>query len=212
MSDNTGELSDVAVAMSVFFKRQRASTPSECTPKVRKRLESVSTDSPIEKLITKQERAERNRANILESRVRALSDADELRLQKLEAVEEEKERKAETLQRRQCRAAKNRHRLLSQRSLRLKHHHSLIENQLNIRKGEEQEARNQLSVIFERRGRQAAQNRNEHIRDVAKKARDTNPTKEVEDKKEELLEQWEEKIERARKKRLQLLQQKASGM
>ncbi len=33
MTDNSGELSDVAIAMSVMFKSQRPTTPSECTPK-----------------------------------------------------------------------------------------------------------------------------------------------------------------------------------
>jgi len=100
--------------------------------------------------------------------------------------------------------------LLSQRSQRLNRKHSLISSQLSDRKEQELEARNQLFTVFEKRGREAANKRDEHIKHIAKRAKETNPTKEQEDKKSELLIQWEEKIERARKKRLAILQKKAN--
>eukprot|EP00343_Euplotes_focardii_P007285 CAMPEP_0205819900 /NCGR_PEP_ID=MMETSP0206-20130828/2405_1 /ASSEMBLY_ACC=CAM_ASM_000279 /TAXON_ID=36767 /ORGANISM="Euplotes focardii, Strain TN1" /LENGTH=197 /DNA_ID=CAMNT_0053113991 /DNA_START=99 /DNA_END=692 /DNA_ORIENTATION=+ len=196
--------------MNVFFKSKRSTTPSECTPKVRKRLESAGKESPISKIASKMERAEKNRISILENRVRALSDADELRLEKVDALKLEDGKTATKIQHRQCRAAKNRHRLLSQRSQRLKRKHSLISNQLSDRKDQEIEARHQLFTVFERRGREAAHKREEHYKHIAKRAKETNPTKEQEDKKSELLVQWEEKIERARKKRQELLQKKVA--
>lgn len=212
MTDNSGETSDVAIAMSVMFKAQRPTTPSECTPKIRKRLESVNTDSPVSIINYKQERAEQNRTNIIESRVRALSDADEMRLQKLEAISEETKTKAMRYQNSQSRAAKNRHRLLSQRSSKLRSRHHRIQSVISEKKEEEITAKTQLSVIFEKRAKEAARNHEEHLRRIAMRAKETNPTKEKEDKSLELLEQWEDKIKKARQKRQQLLLQKANAM
>jgi hypothetical protein len=175
-------------------------------------LESVNTDSPVSKISSKQERAEQNRASFIESRVRALSDADELRIQKLEALSEEEKSKAMRYQNSQSRAANNRHRLLSARSTRLRKRHSRIKSVVSDKKEEEVEAKTQLAVIFERRIREAAKKRDEHIKNIAMRAKETNPTKEKEDKSLELLKQWEEKIEKARQKRQQILLHKANAM
>ena len=210
MTEKSVNHPDISIAINVFFKKQRSTTPSDCTPKIRKRLESSGTDSSVEKLVYKQERAEKNRIDILETRVRALSDADTMRSEKLEAIKEKTSKKALKIQEMQLKATKNRHRLLSQRSERLKRKHSLIDIQLSRKKEEEIVARNELFTVFEKRGREAAFKREEHYKNIKKKAKETNPAKEQEDRKSELLEQWEEKIERARKKRQEILQKKAN--
>jgi hypothetical protein len=209
-------MSEKSIALSVFFKQSESDAPSVCTPRVRQRLESSDsmTDSPAERMFLKHERAELNRTHFMDKRVRTLSEADELRLQKLEKVTDEQNSKAQRIQDAQCRAMVNRHRFLSQRSSRLKRRHSLIENQVNFKKGDEQEARNQLSIVFEKRGRQIERKRLEKLSNVAKRAGEFN--KKVDDindakmaeikRKEELRQQWEQKIERAREKRLKLLQ------
>lgn len=220
---NEGELSDVTIAMSAFFKQRPVTATSPATQIVRQRLESMDSgnDSPIKKLFDRHERAEKNRSNILESRVRALSEADELRLEKVEAIKEAREKRAERIQNSQTRAMINRKRLLSQKSDKLRRRHTLIESQLWGRKEEEQEARTQLSVVFERREHAMERKRKERLENVARRARNWNrkvaeakekARLEEAQKKEELREHWEEKIERAREKRQQLLQQKVSGM
>lgn len=125
-------MSDVAIAMSAFFKQRPATAASPATQNVRERLESMDSgsESPMKKLFVRHERAEKNRTHILESRIRALSEADELRLQKVEAVKEERQKRAERIQNSQTRAMINRKRLLSQKSDKLRRRHTLIESQL----------------------------------------------------------------------------------
>lgn len=217
-------MSDVAVAMNVFFKNKRPSTTTPRSSGVRERLESMDSSSSepnIHKIFERQEKAEKNRTNILTNKVRALSQQDELRLQKVEAVNHALDKRAERINDSQTRAAKNRERLLSERSDKLKRRHTLIDSYVNGNKRDEVEARTQLSVVFERRGRVTEHKRQERLKNVVRKARDCNirvaqaieKAKEEERKKsDELREQWEEKIERAREKRQQLLQQKAGGM
>eukprot|EP00345_Euplotes_harpa_P004232 CAMPEP_0168318722 /NCGR_PEP_ID=MMETSP0213-20121227/642_1 /TAXON_ID=151035 /ORGANISM="Euplotes harpa, Strain FSP1.4" /LENGTH=217 /DNA_ID=CAMNT_0008319831 /DNA_START=47 /DNA_END=700 /DNA_ORIENTATION=- len=213
-------MSDVAVAMSVFFKNKPAGAETPRRKDVRERLESMdspASDSHIHKLFSKQEKAEKNRSSFLENRVRALSEQDELRLQKVEAVNEEVNLRAQRIHDSQTRAMKNRKRLLSKRSERLKRRHTLIENQICVMRKDEIEARTKLSIVFEKKGQVSEIKRNERIKNIAERARKLNQkvTETVEKakadekkKSDELREQWEIKIERAREKRQQLLQQK----
>lgn len=96
----------------------------------------------------------------------------------------------------------------------------MIESHMSGFKEEEHEARTKLSVVYEKRGRDTEIKRQQRLKYVARKAHDLNKKvaetvekarQEEMRKNEELREQWEEKIERAREKRLQLLQQKAGG-
>lgn len=170
---NEGEMSDVTIAMSALFKKRPSTATSSVTQIVRQRLESMDSgsESPIKKLFDRHERAEKNRSDILESRVRALSEADELRLEKVEAVKEALDKRAERIQSSQTRAMINRKRLLSEKRDKLRRRHTLIESQLCGRKEEEHEARTQLSVVFERREHAMERKRKERLENVARRAR-----------------------------------------
>ena len=210
------EPSDISIAMSVFFKP----TPWTPTKALRPRLktqDSPSIEKSRERLFSKQQKAEKNRERFIWNRVRTLSNADELRLEKLDALNDQTHKTAERINKSQTRAIINRDRMLSERSERLKRRHTLIESQIFTIKRERLQARTKLSVVVERKGANCTMRRNERIWKIRERAKILNKqvtervlkVKQEEKKLNDVKrEQWEEKIERAREKRQQLLQQK----